>query len=146
MREEFLRIYEKNICRHTRLFPGVPELLEALEARRLIWGIVTNKAERLARTLLNALGFGERAHCIVGGDTTPHLKPHPEPLVAASRIVAVAPSDCIYVGDDRRDVEAGRAAGMKTVAVRYGYLNGGMPEMWGADAVIGNPLDLTEHL
>lgn len=146
MREEFLRLYEGNLCRDTRVFPGMMELLEAVEARRLRWGIVTNKAERFARPLLDLLGVGKRAACIIGGDTTPNIKPHPEPLLAASRVLAIAPESCIYVGDDRRDIEAGRAAGMKTVAVTYGYLNGGIPGTWGADAVIQTPRELLDHL
>lgn len=146
MREEFLGIYEQNLCRQTCLFPGMLELLDAVEARRLRWGIVTNKAERFARPLLDLLRVGKRAACIIGGDTTPNIKPHPDPLLAASRLLALAPANCVYVGDDRRDVEAGRAAGMKTVAVTYGYLNGGRPETWGADAVIHNPQDLLDHL
>ncbi|HJQ63118.1 MAG TPA: HAD-IA family hydrolase [Burkholderiales bacterium] len=146
MRQEFLQIYEGNLCRHTQLFPGMAALLETLEARRLPWGIVTNKAEHLARSLLEQLHLAKRAACIIGGDSTPHLKPHPAPLLAASGILEIAPSDCIYVGDDRRDVEAGRAAGMRTIAVSYGYLNGGIPEMWGADGVIRTPQDLLEYL
>lgn len=146
MREEFLQMYEKNLCRETRIFPGMLELLESMEVRRLPWGIVTNKAERLARSLLDLLYVGRRAACIVGGDTTPHLKPHPDSLLAASRLLVIAPVNCVYVGDDRRDIEAGRAAGMKTVAVTYGYLNGGSPETWGADGMIHRPQDLLDHL
>lgn len=146
MREEFLRIYEANLCRSTTLFPGIAELLENLEARALLWGIVTNKAERYAQPLLEALGVRSRAACIIGGDTTPHLKPHPAPLLAACEILELPPASCIYVGDDRRDVEAGRAAGMKTIAVKYGYLNGGRPDDWGADAVIDEPRDVLRHL
>jgi N-acetyl-D-muramate 6-phosphate phosphatase len=146
MRTEFLQMYENNLCRETRIFPGILELLESVEARRLQWGIVTNKAERLARSLLDLLDVAKRAACIIGGDTTPHLKPHPDPLLAASRLLAIAPVNCVYVGDDRRDVEAGHAAGMKTVAVTYGYLNGGDPETWGADGVIDRPQGLLDHL
>jgi len=146
MREEFLRIYEANLCRSTALFPGMAQLLEMLQARELRWGIVTNKAERYARALLDQLNVGKRAACIVGGDTTPYLKPHPAPLLAACGALELAPAHCVYVGDDRRDVEAGRAAGMKTIAVQYGYLNGGLPETWGADAVIGKPQDVLDHL
>ena len=146
MRDEFLQLYEQNLCRHTRLFPGMPELIDAIEARQLRWGIVTNKAERFAKPLLDLLQVGKRAACIVGGDTTGKLKPHPEPLLAASRALAIAPGACIYVGDDRRDIEAGRAAGMRTVAVTYGYLNGSDPITWGADAVIERPQDLLSYL
>lgn len=146
MREEFLRLYESNICRESRLFPGMAELLDAIEKRGLRWGVVTNKAERLARLLLEALGIFSRAACIVGGDTTPHLKPHPDPLLAACRIMQEDASACVYVGDDQRDIEAGRAAGMKVVAVRWGYLNGGKPESWNADLLIAEPCDLLQVL
>jgi 2-phosphoglycolate phosphatase len=146
MREEFLELYRTNLCRHTRLFPGTLELLEALEARGLSWGIVTNKAEGLARPLLDLLHVGKRASCVIGGDTTDRIKPHPDPLLAASRVIGIAPGQCVYVGDDERDIQAGRAAGMKTVAARYGYLNGGAPETWAADAMIGSPQDLLQYL
>ncbi|HSN39346.1 MAG TPA: HAD-IA family hydrolase [Burkholderiales bacterium] len=146
MRDEFLQLYEQNLCRYTRLFPGIPELLDALEARSLKWGIVTNKAERFAKPLLDLLHLGHRAACVVGGDTTGKLKPHPDSLLAASRVIAIPPEACVYVGDDRRDVEAGRAAGMKTIAVKYGYLNGSPPENWGADVTIGQPQELLQHL
>ena len=146
MRAEFLTLYAANVCRETTLFPGIRELLAVLESRQLAWGIVTNKAERLARALLRALELAQRASCIVGGATTPHLKPHPAPLLVASRVIEIGPADCIYVGDDRRDIEAGHAAGMKTIAVNYGYLNGGLPENWGADAVIDEPRDVLRYL
>jgi phosphoglycolate phosphatase len=146
MRDEFLQIYERNLCRDTRLFPGIPELIDAIETRKLPWGIVTNKAERFAKPLVDLLRPGRRAACIIGGDTTGKLKPHPAPLLAASRVLAIAPGACAYVGDDRRDIEAGRAAGMRTVAVSYGYLNGSNPMTWGADAVIERPQDLLSYL
>ena len=146
MREEFLAIYEQNILRDTRLFPGTEELLEAIEARGLAWGIVTNKAEHLARLLLGRLGMSARARCIVGGDSTAHIKPHPEPLYAACRAAGVEPDACIYVGDDKRDVDAGHAAGMKAAVATWGYLNGGKPEDWGADWMLENPQDLLRIL
>ena len=146
MRAEFLKIYESNILRETRLFPGTEALLEALEARAIAWGIVTNKSERLARLLFRGLGLTERASCIVGGDTAGHLKPHPAPLHAACRATEVEPGACIYVGDDKRDVDAGRAAGMRTAAARWGYLNGGKPEEWGADWLLDRPQDLLQFL
>jgi N-acetyl-D-muramate 6-phosphate phosphatase len=146
MKEEFLRLYEADLCRHSALFPGMAELVDTLEARGLRWGIVTNKAERFALPLLDLLQYGQRAACIVGGDTTGKLKPHPAPLLAASRIMAISPGHCLYVGDDRRDIEAGRAAGMRTVAVSYGYLNGSTPTDWGADAVIDHPGEIIKLL
>ncbi|HZM48583.1 MAG TPA: HAD-IA family hydrolase [Burkholderiales bacterium] len=146
MRAEFLEIYESNILRDTRLFPGTDELLEEIEARGIAWGIVTNKAERLARLLFDGLGLSERARCIVGGDTTGHLKPHPAPLYAACRATGFVPAGCIYVGDDKRDVDAGRAAGMRTAAAKWGYLNGGTPEEWGADWLLEKPQDILRFL
>lgn len=142
MRTEFLALYEAELCVETCVFPGMLELLDAIDARGLRWGIVTNKAERYAQPLMERLALSGRCGCLVGGDTTPHLKPHPAPLLAAAERLEIDPACAIYVGDDRRDIEAGRAAGMRTVAVRYGYLNGGVPETWGADIVVDRPQDL----
>jgi 2-phosphoglycolate phosphatase len=146
MREEFLEIYTKYLCVETRLFPGMSELLDGIEARGIKWGIVTNKVERLAKPLIAQLALGARCGCVVGGDTAGVTKPHPAPLLAASRLLGIAPDLSVYVGDDLRDVEAGRAAGMKTIAVRYGYLNGGDPDSWGADAVVDTPAAVLLHL
>lgn len=146
MRDEFLNVYEANLCRETRLFDGMAELVGALETRGLIWGIVTNKAERFALPLMRLLGYSTRAACVIGGDTTGKLKPHPEPLYAAAKAIRIAPEHCVYVGDDERDVQAGHAAGMKTIAVRYGYLNGSNPALWGADAVIDAPLEVLQFV
>lgn len=146
LREEFLAIYADNLCRETRLFPGMPDLLGELERRGLLWGVVTNKAERYTHPLLEQLGIHHRAACVIGGDTTGKTKPDPAPLFAASERIGIGPQHCIYVGDDRRDVEAGRSAGMKTVVVRFGYLNGNDPETWDADAMIDAPSDLLQHL
>jgi phosphoglycolate phosphatase len=142
MREEFLALYERDICRETRVFPGMLDLVAALEARGVHWGIVTNKTAHLARLLLGELGVASRTACIIGGDSTPHLKPHPAPVLAACRATGLEPGTCIYVGDDQRDIEAGQAAGTKTAAARWGYLNGGEPERWGADWTIAQPQDL----
>ena len=146
LRDEFLALYEENICRETRLFPGIAGLLEAIEKRGPRWGIVTNKAERLARLLLDRLQVAPRAACIVGGDTTANIKPHPDPLLAACRAIREEPRACIYVGDDQRDVEAGHAAGMKAVAVKWGYLDGGDPENWNADWIVEQPRELLRCL
>jgi len=147
MRDEFLDIYERNLARSSALFPGVPSLLDAIEERGLAWGIVTNKAERFTFPLLRALELMERARCVICGDTTPYAKPHPAPMIEAlSRLGAVA-NECIYVGDDERDVQAGHAAGMNVVVVRYGYLgNGRPPEEWGADLYIDSPGELVPVL
>lgn len=146
MREEFLRLYEANLCRESRLFPGMSHLITGLQTRGIGWGIVTNKAERYAKPLIGMLAPQLQCLCVIGGDTTGHLKPHPAPLLAASAAAGIPPQVCMYVGDDARDIEAGRAAGMTTVAVRYGYLNGSAPDSWGADAVIDHPQDLLRFL
>ena len=146
MREEFLAIYEENICRESGLFPGMGPLLEEIERRGLRWGIVTNKAERLARRLLGDMRMTRRAACIIGGDTTPRLKPHPDSLLAACKELHELPGACIYAGDDRRDIEAAHAAGMKAAAVRWGYLNGDEPERWDADWIVALPQELLRCL
>ncbi|MES2561286.1 MAG: phosphoglycolate phosphatase [Pseudomonadota bacterium] len=146
MRTEFLNTYEQNLCRATVLFPGMSELVDALEARGCKWGIVTNKAERFALPLMEQLRPAQGCACVIGGDTVGRMKPHPDSLLAAARVLKVAPEACIYVGDDSRDVQAGRAAGMRTLAVRYGYLNGSEPDAWGADAVIDHPQDVLRYL
>jgi len=142
MREEFLTLYENNLCCDSTLFPGIPELVAHLEHHGIVWGIVTNKAERFAKPLLQQLGYAARAACIIGGDTTGHMQPHPAPLLAAATAIGADPANCHYVGDDRRDIEAGRAAGMRTIAVRFGYLNGSNPDDWGADSVVSSPEEI----
>ncbi|HYC46120.1 MAG TPA: HAD-IA family hydrolase [Burkholderiales bacterium] len=146
MRQQFLEQYEQNLCVDSVLFAGMRELLDGLEARRLKWGIVTNKAERYAIPLVGLLGVHARCACVIGGDTTGVTKPNPAPLLEACRRLNVAPAAAVYVGDDQRDVEAGRAAGMRTIAVRYGYLNGSEPDTWGADAVVDCPQDVLAYL
>ena len=146
MRDEFLDQYAKALCVHTRLFPGMPELLGELAARDIAWGIVTNKATRFAMPLVKELGVSPA--CVICGDSTPHLKPHPAPLLAAAAQLELAPAACVYVGDDLRDIQAARAAGMRCVAVEYGYHgteNPG-PATWNADALISHPAELLEHL
>jgi len=146
MRDEFLGLYAQTLCVHTRLFAGMRELVRELEARAIAWGIVTNKATRFAEPLLRALDVAPA--CMICGDSTPHLKPHPAPLLAAAEMLRLPPADCVYVGDDLRDIQAARAAGMRSVAVQYGYHasdNPG-PATWNADALIDHPLELLEHL
>lgn len=141
----FLEHYTAAICVETRLFPGVPDMLGMLDEQGIPWGIVTNKATRFTIPLLEALGLTSRAVSIVSGDTAARAKPHPDPLLHACREAAVAPDRCCYVGDDLRDILAGRAAGMRTIAVTYGYLGDGEPvERWGADALIGHPGELID--
>ena len=143
LREEFFQNYERRMTSNTRAFQGVAELLAALAARGLAWGVVTNKSMRFTGPLTTSMPMFGTASAIVGGDSTPHSKPHPEPLFEAARRLGIQPRQCLYVGDDERDVAAGRAAGMGTVAATYGYL-GGKADVasWRADAHIGHPLDL----
>jgi phosphoglycolate phosphatase len=147
LKARFLDLYAARICVETALFGGIAELLAALEARAVPWGVVTNKAERFTRPLLEALALLDRAACVVGGDTTGRAKPHPDPLLHAARGIGLEPGRCLYVGDDLRDVQAARAAGMPVLAAAYGYLGvGGDPRAWGADAVIDHPLEVLNHL
>jgi 2-phosphoglycolate phosphatase len=147
MRAEFLDFYAECLCRETRLFPGVAELLEKLDDCRLPWGIVTNKPARFSIPLLQELGLNNRAACIISGGDTTHSKPHPEPLLTASSAMDVAPAGCIYLGDDLRDVQASLAAGMEPVIAKYGYLgNASAPESWGARYIIDRPQELLGYL
>ena len=147
LRVQFMQYYESALCVHSRLFGGMDDTLTALESRGLAWGIVTNKIARFTDPLVRALNLHQRAACVVSGDATPHTKPHPAPLEFALRACRSQASAAIYVGDDRRDVDAGRAAGMRTVIAEYGYL-GDAPELdgWGADHRIAAPADLLAWL
>ncbi len=143
LRDEFLSRYEARMAQETRVFEAMAPVLEHLQLHRLPWGIVTNKATRFSEPLVAAMGLHERAATLVCGDTTPHAKPHPAPLIEAARRMSLAVADCIYVGDDLRDIQAGRAAGMATVAAAWGYLGEGESiEAWGADHVIQSPGEL----
>ena len=143
LREEFFRNYEGCMTERTRAFDGVVELVNALVEQGIPWGVVTNKSMRFAGPLTKSMPLFASARAVVGGDTTPHPKPHPAPLLEAARQLGVEPIRCIYVGDDERDVAAGRAAGMATVAASYGYLGSkGDVSAWGADAQAMTPLDV----
>lgn len=147
LRDEFLQRYEARMTRETRLFPQMQEVLDALRAHAVPWGIVTNKAARFGEPLVRALGLLPPAATLVCGDTTPHSKPHPAPLLEAARRIGVPAAECVYVGDDLRDVQAGRAAGMMTVAAAWGYLGAGEPiESWSADHLAETPNDLLKLL
>jgi 2-phosphoglycolate phosphatase len=142
LREEFFVTYERALCVHSRLFEGMQAVLARIEAAGR-WGIVTNKMARFTAPLIEQLGLSNRAACVVSGDTTAHAKPHPAPLLHALSLCGSVAGDAIYVGDDLRDVQAGAAAGLRTVAVRYGYLGEGLPiEQWGADVIVDTPLRL----
>jgi phosphoglycolate phosphatase len=147
LKEEFFTNYEHCMTERTYAFTGIAELIDQLLERGLAWGVVTNKATRFTRPLTQGMGLFATAGAVVAGDTTPHAKPHPAPLLEAARLLSLAPARCVYVGDDERDVAAGRAAGMRTVAASYGYLGSHADtRLWGADAHIQSPLDLLSLL
>jgi len=143
MREEFFQNYERCMTERTYAFDGVAELIAELQARQLRWGVVTNKSSRFTEPLTRAMPLFASAVTIVSGDTTPHAKPHPEPLLEAARRAGVDPQRCVYVGDDERDIVAGLAAGMGTVAATYGYLGvQADTAQWKAHAQINSPMAL----
>ena len=142
MREEFFRNYESCMTQRTYVFEGVKQLIESLVQRDVAWGVVTNKSMRFTGPLTKGMPLFSTARAVVGGDSTPHPKPHPAPLLEAARLVGVRPIECVYVGDDVRDVQAGKAAGMATVAATYGYLGTTDVQEWGADIHIATPLAL----
>ena len=146
-RTRFLEIYATRSLRLTRVFDDIETLLHGIERAGLRWGIVTNKAHHLAQPIVRGLDLGDRAGVLIGGDTTAHAKPHPEPLLEAARRLSVDPAHCAYIGDDLRDIQAGRAAGMRTAAAAWGYLGDGEPvHAWQADAVLNRPLELLNWL
>ncbi len=147
LRDEFLARYEQRLLRETAVFESMQPVLQRLETQGLPWGVVTNKALRFAAPLIEGLQLHQRSAVLIGGDSTPFAKPHPEPLFEAARRLALAPADCVYVGDDHRDMLAGRAAGMATLAARWGYLGAGEAiDDWGADAVLDAPHALLHWL
>ena len=148
MKTEYLALYDANLCRDTRLFDGMQNLLTTLEQRAIPWGIVTNKHSRFTLPLLAALNLDRRAQCIISGDSVAQPKPHPGGLLAAADVLSVTPStDIVYVGDDERDIQAALAAKMTPVVARYGYLgNGNPPTKWGAKHYIDYPLELLQTL
>ena len=145
LRDEFFANYEKALLVNSVLFEGVDYLLEQLDGANLPWGIVTNKSERFTHPLTELMGLRQRAASTISGDTTPHSKPHPEPILHAARVANIDPSKSVYVGDDIRDIVAGKAAGMKTIAAAYGYCGcAEPPEAWGADYLVYHPKELLE--
>ena len=147
MKEEFFQNYERRMTVNTFAFDGVAEMLTRIHAAGLQWGVVTNKAARFTDPLTQAMALFKNAATVISGDTTPHAKPHPEPLFEAARRVGKPVSRCLYVGDDERDIVAGLAAGMGTVAANYGYLGSKTDStLWGAHAVIDSPLALLRLL
>ena len=137
MIREFLDTYEAELGKHSVLFDGVAELLDAIEAAGSRWGIVTNKPVYLARQVVPQLGWESRCAILIGGDSLPQRKPHPLPLLHAAAQLGVAIDDCVYVGDDQRDIDAARAAGMKSVVALWGYRpEGDDPLAWGGDVLV----------
>ena len=146
LRETFLELYAERVCHETKLFPGIAELLGELRAREIRWGVVTNKATRFTEQILLSLQL--KPDCVACGDTTAHLKPHPASLLHAAEQLNLPPASCCYLGDDLRDMKAARAAGMRPIAVEWGYHHpeSGGPGTWEAEAVITHPMDLIKHL
>jgi 2-phosphoglycolate phosphatase len=145
LRDEFFSNYEKALLVESKLFENIDHLLDQMDQAKLPWGIVTNKSQRFTNPLVELMGLHERSASTVSGDTTPHSKPHPEPILHAAKLANIDPTKSLYVGDDIRDVIAGKAAGMKTVAAAYGYCGcKEPPEAWGADYLINTPLELVE--
>lgn len=147
LREEFFSNYEACLTQRTVVFDGIEQLLERLIQAQFVWGVVTNKSVRFTHPLTQGMAIFSTAGTVISGDTTPYAKPHPAPLLEAASRLGIAPQNCIYVGDDQRDIEAGHAAGMKTVAALYGYLGQEQdPHAWGAHAMINSPLELLKLL
>ena len=143
LRDIFLDYYQRNICVHTTLFDGIETLIDELESRRIKWGIVTNKPHRYTVPLMQALGYADRAACLISGDTCARAKPHPDPLLKACDILGQIPQQCLYLGDDLRDIQAANAAGMPGIIARYGYISPDPPlETWGAHGMVNKPMEL----
>lgn len=147
LRERLLAHYAHGLCRETRLFPGIPGVLATLHRRGIVWGIVTNKPSYLTEPLLTRLELAHPPACVVSGDTTENRKPHPQPMLHACAIARTQPSESLYVGDAERDIQAGNAAGMKTVVALFGYIGENEnPASWGADGMVSAPLEILEWI
>lgn len=147
LRDIFLAYYANNICVHTQLFGGMTQLITSLEQRNIAWGIVTNKPHRFTIPLMQALGYAERAGCLISGDTCTQAKPHPEPLLKACELIGIVPAHCLYLGDDKRDMQAANAAGMPGIIANYGYVSSDASTAnWNAQGSINHPAELLEHL
>lgn len=147
LRQRFLVLYTENLCHHTRLFDGIPPLLQALQKQGINWGVVTNKPAFLTDPLMAQLRPEPAPICVVSGDTVPNRKPHPEPMLHACAAAGSRPEQCLYVGDAERDILAGRHAGMKTLVALFGYINGHeTPERWGADGLVRAPGEILDWM
>jgi phosphoglycolate phosphatase len=145
LRVQWFERYQSAMAVHSTLFDGISDLLEGITGAGMAWGIVTNKPARFTDPLVPLIGLAH-AGCVISGDTTPHAKPHPAPLLEAARRLDIVPAHCWYVGDDLRDIEAGRAAGMVTVACNWGYCGSIDPATWGADHLLDTPQQLLRML
>lgn len=147
LRESFLDYYDAHICVHTTLFDGMAQLIETLERRSMPWGIVTNKPHRFTVPLMQALGYAQRAACLISGDTCARAKPYPDPLFKACELMGIEPPHCLYLGDDLRDMEAAQAAGMRGIIARYGYIDAQADlDSWHSDGKVDAPLALLRYI
>ena len=147
LKARYLEIYQQHLCEDSILFDGMDKLLSHIEQQNMNWGVVTNKPGWLTDPLMEQMGLFDRAACVVSGDTTTNRKPHPEPMYHACLAAGSKPFECIYVGDHRRDIEAGNNAGMKTIVALFGYINEqDNTDDWGADICINHPDEIIEHL
>ncbi|MBI3479731.1 MAG: HAD-IA family hydrolase [Nitrosomonadales bacterium] len=147
LRDVFLDYYARNICVHTQLFLDTAQLITELERRGIEWGIVTNKPHRFTQPLMQALGYAQRAACLISGDTCAHAKPHPEPLLHACKLMGVTPAESLYLGDDLRDMQAANAAGMRGIIASYGYVGADASvENWQAYGSVNRPTELLRYL
>jgi 2-phosphoglycolate phosphatase len=147
LQQRFIELYQHNIDRETVLFDGMEAVIDKLDTSNISWGIITNKPAFLTDPLVEKLGLAERAACVVSGDTTAHSKPHPAPMLHACNLIKHNPHDCLYIGDAKRDIEAGKNARMQTITARWGYLGeNDKPENWQADAIIDHPREILEWI
>ena len=147
LRDIFLDYYARNICVHTRLFPGMADLVAELEQRDIKWGIVTNKPHRYTLPLMQALGYAERAACLISGDTCTQPKPHPAPMLKACEIIGVLPGHCLYLGDDLRDMQAANAVAMRGIIACYGYVScDASIANWNAQGSVNKPMELLSFI
>lgn len=147
LRQTLLRYYADNLCRETRLFPGIERVIDRLDAAGIRWGIVTNKPARYTDPLMDQLGMAGRAACVISGDTLPFSKPHPQPILHGCELAGSAPAEAVYVGDAARDIEAGKRAGTLTLAALFGYIgDDDCPDDWGADGSVESPEGILEWI
>ncbi len=147
LRDEFLAHYTAHICEHTTTFAGISQLIDYIELSQIPWGIVTNKPHRFTVPLMQALGYADRASCLVSGDTCAHAKPHPMPMLHAAQLINVSPEHCLYLGDDKRDMDAANAAGMQGIIAEYGYIDPKASlDSWLATGQIESPLELLRYI